>query len=223
MNAQAQTIADQPDLTLALDATTLWPDPESCPDWPLYRDNLSAQMNSIGGRKDAEDRLQALGGALNRGPGRLVPPTKAMAERALAEHFSPGNAGNWRWDVLGLTDKRPSRATNQVADLIVEAAHIRGYLRKLDARTKRAAQEAAEREELRARQTLVDFNAHAKRLVEEYASLADAAQRHQQRLDDEKAFGRRSHIPQELSFAHFDACRAASKLGVERPELPTFA
>jgi hypothetical protein len=212
MTATRETI----DLTLIFDPETLWPDPEQCPDWPIYESEMSRAMNSGATRRHAADRLAALGLALHRNkPARA--PTKSEAQAAVDAHFVSGAAPNWRWGVLGFGQLRPSRITSEDADAIVQATHIRGWLRKLDAREARAAQSEADSKR-RDLQRKIDFHAdNAESRRAELATLAEAEARHLQRIEDEKAFCRAAEIRRLLQDGHANAVRAASELGVEPP------
>lgn len=72
----AEKLATVPDLTRTLDHEALWPDPEDCPDWPLYPNDLSRQMNMPRTRADAEKRLHSFALQLNGGNPVHAPTTE---------------------------------------------------------------------------------------------------------------------------------------------------
>lgn len=211
------------DLTLIIDPAQQWPDPESCPDWPLM-DELSARMNSIGGPQDAQSRLATLERSLNRAPDArdFKMPTQAEKKSALDEHFAPsqGASGNWRWDRLGFAHLIPRRRTSNVADMIVEAAHIRGYLRKLEKRADReqAARAASKRAALE--RDVESYQPDLERLQGELDGISEAAQRHWQRLEDERAFHRANDLRRAIKDTHSRAAASAAELGIEIPPAP---
>src|SRR3546814_11144061 len=77
------------------------------------------------------------------------------------------------------------RTTESQAQLIVDAAHVRGYLRKLDAEEARAAEAKDRNERAKAETTLDRWLTSVAEGGKELASLADAAARHKQRIEDE--------------------------------------
>jgi hypothetical protein len=205
----------QPDLTLVLDPAELWPAPEGCPDWPLAFDDINRAMNGVGGRDEAAARLHDLARLLNDDkPTRA--PTDTERARLRGEYFAPGNVIDWRWSQLGLDHMRPaSSAVTSRARLIVEAAHLRGHLRKLDARAAAAAErkEAARLASLRAAvdrapETLADLE---RQLAE--AEMGEA--RHLQRLADEQAAHRAHELRAQIVGVKAEAEQAARLLARE--------
>ncbi|WP_442577763.1 hypothetical protein ACSBOB_19600 [Mesorhizobium sp. ASY16-5R] len=212
MTATRETI----DLTLIFDPAILWPDPEACPEWPLFENERSRTMNGGQGREHAEKRLASIDVALRRNkPARA--PSNAEALAAQKRYFQTGNPPDGRWRVLGFGNLKPANVTSDDADAIVQATHIRGWLRKLDARQAAAAQAEADRKR-RDLQRKIDFHAdNAEGRKAELASLAEAEARHLQRIEDEKAFFRAFELRRMLQDGHAEAVRAATQLGVEPP------
>ena len=208
-----------PDLSLVLDPASLWPNPEDCPDWPL-QDRQSSLYNAVLGKADAVARLERIGRSLHRF-GNTRPPTEAESKAAIEENFRSGAGSlNWRWDALGFTDMKP-RVSSDTPLLMVEAAHIRGFLRKMEAREAEAAKAQADREERRQRDGLARSVQAAKDLEDELKSLAPAIERHQQRLDDEKAAHRAAEIRYWLPIVRSEAASASRELGIEATALPS--
>ncbi|WP_370310220.1 hypothetical protein [Sphingobium abikonense] len=208
------------DRTQILDCKQLWPDPLQCPDWPLEWNgpNSSRRYEGERGRRGAESRLEQLGQFLNRGGGNLRAPGDDDRAVEFARIFKAEGDSYHRY---GIADLSPlGRNMEGQASLIVEAAHVRGYLRKLDAQ-EQAQAIADEKRKIAEAQARVDgFARMTADAAEELDALAEAAARHRQRMDDEKAFDRCNAIRQNVRLAHSDASRAAHMLGVTPPALP---
>lgn len=216
--------ADVIDRTMTLDPAKLWPDALACPDWPVLNAVQVQHGQLITGRASAEQRLNTLAVKLNGGNYRnLRAPTPDEREAMQAETFKAGTPDNPRWDALGLGDLKPSQPTyRNLAELMVEAAHIRGYLRKLDAQEMKAA---ADRDRRGREQDQARVDSYAKQVerdTTELAELAEAVKRHEQRLADERAFRRASDLKNALIVGHSNAAQAAVRLGIEAPARPDF-
>jgi len=219
----AQAVAD---LTLIFDPAEVWPDPDACPDWPLTPQQ-NAQGLGFVGLKAAGERLEHLQHVLGRSA-PLAPPTdeerEALRRRYFVEYSADENNGQGRnvgpWSIsLGLRGVSwRDHTTESTARMIVEALHVRGYLRKLDAMAERHKVVAEDHKRRGLQQTLDAYPNQS--LLDEYASLAEAAARHQQRLDDEKAFHRRAEIKRNFTFGYSAVTAAARELGVQPPPLP---
>lgn len=206
------------DLTMVLDPAELWPDVSQCPDWPYVpptnRDHIPR------GRQAAEEALAALRRHLTHGaPTRDPSPSEQAALRV--EIFSSDRVENsWaiRHGIFGLGPRSP---TDRRPDAVVQAAHIRGYLRRLNHEADRAAVAKAHSDRSNAERKLSHaVISHAERLAE-YQGLAEAAARHEQRLADERAFHRRNELRRhELPGAVEQARQAANTLGQEAPSFP---
>ncbi|RFC68161.1 MULTISPECIES: hypothetical protein [Mesorhizobium] len=204
------------DLAMTFDPEVLWPDANDCPDWPLMDEN-SRRMNPSFSRFDAENRLKRLRYMLNKGTEDLRPPTKAEAEQAKELLFEAGTAPNWRWVALGFKGMRPARRDNDAAEMVLEAVHVRGWLRKLDERAASAAKATAAREQDRLKFAVSTYVDNVEGLKAELASLEEAAARHAQRAADEQAFNRANAIRQSLQWDRSAAVVAAKQLGIELP------
>jgi len=222
------TRAGQPesviDRTQILDVEKLWPDPLDCPDWPIEYDHGHTVRRHVGsrGRVGAMEKLEYLGGVLNRG-GRLHKPSEAERQDAFSRVFARGGTPTRTASALGIMDIGPlDRTTEAQAEMIMQAAHVRGYLRKLDALEAKAAEGTERRQKASAQATIDDF----KRLVSdgraELTELAEAEARHRQRIEDEQAFIRCNALRHDIRLSHGRACQAAQELGVEAPPTPTF-
>lgn len=207
------------DRTRAFDETELWPAPLACPNWPLlYGDR---RYDGDRGRLSAEARLTALGHALNRGTSKVRAPT--MDERAdiIGRWFRDGPTNIPDWLELGLKGLRPAGVlAEQECVLMVEAVHVRGYLRKLDAEEEHTKDIAAARKRREAQQRLDGYKTAVATGIAELAELAEAEARHKQRIADEQAAGRAHTLRQTLRHGHYDASQAATFLGVKAPDLP---
>lgn len=211
----AETIVDR---TLILDPAALWPDPLSCPDWPV--EIGGRRYEGLRGRKGAKARLEMLSQHLNRGAGKVRPPSKDEREELSAKMFLQSGTEWHHLGIRGLSSR--DRTVERDAHVIVDAVHVRGYLRKLDAQEKAQA-EADERQKIaQARRRLDGYNQSVTDGRAELTALAEAEARHRQRIEDEQAFNRCHAIRQNLRHGHYDATQAAAKLGVEAPPMPTF-
>lgn len=202
----------QIDLTLTLDAAEFWPEPETCPDWPLARDEFNRAMNAPRSRDDAALRLRDLGRLLNQTDTTRA-PTEAERARLKAQYFRAGQVVNWRWDALGLTGTAPaSPSVQREAELIVEAVHLRGYLRRLDT----AAQIARERAEAgRLSQLRARVDAAPDTLADLERQLVDAEQgeaRYRQWEADRLAAARAHELRVQIDGVRAEVAQAARGL-----------
>jgi len=206
-----------PDLTLILNPSEIWPEPSDCPAWPLASNKVSAAQNPPGSRHDAEQRLASLHKALN-GDKPVRAPTDDERHRLIERHFTDeplvaGYSGsNWKYQTLGLPFIRDRVASDKAPALIVEAAHVRGHLRHLAAKAEADENARAEAEEAKLKDQAENWPAREKAIRKELDSLAEAEARHQQRLDDEQAVFRANELRQQLSLGQRSADRAAAKL-----------
>jgi hypothetical protein len=209
------------DRTMTLDPAELWPDPLECPDWPNLDEASLRRTSFIRGRKTAEAQLETLARHFNRGHGQLRAPTEAERADLFARLFTRGPTRNSRWLALGITDLNPrGPMVEGEVDSIVEAAHLRAYLRKLDAQEAKEAEEKVQRERERAQRTVDGYVAAQAAGKAELEGLADAVARHEQRLADEQAYRRAGEVRHSLSHGHFEAVQAARELGIAPPAAP---
>lgn len=205
------------DLTMVLDPAELWPDAGQCPDWPYVPPtNLDFIPR---GRKAAEDALAALRSHLAHGaPTRDPSPAEQAALRVeLFRTDQPENAWAIRHGVFGLGPRGP---IDRRPDAVVQAAHIRGYLRRLNHEADRAGAMKAHNDRIGAERNLERAVATHAETLAEYEGLAEAAARHQQRLDDERAFFRRNEIKRHVLPGLSEQARQASNtLGQPMPDL----
>jgi hypothetical protein len=210
----------RPDLTRVFDPAVLWPDPDACPNWPGDHPELGRPSRGYGTIQDAEAALEILFRNVNQ-TGSVREPTNEDAAWCRNEYFQSGNAIDFRWPSLGFGDLRPRPGHGSIPELIVEATHIRGYIRKLEAKAKKQA-DADERYRLSSLQHKIDhYKQSEPRLLRELRELEKAERRYFQRVDDEKAAVRCANIRSHLEGAHRDAVSAASTLGVDPPIAPT--
>ena len=207
------------DRRLILDPKDFWPDALKCPDWPALGPN-EVHPGRIG-KLGAEQRLETIGLHLNRGDGELRVPTQDERDDVFARTFRRVPNNNPRWQRIGIRNLSPlGMMVESHAELMVEACHIRGYLRKLEAAEKRAVEQAEEHRKAEARRTLADYRAQATAEIAEIKSLAEAAARHCQRIEDERAFARSQMLRDHVETLHSAAVRAAHTLGLGVPDAP---
>lgn len=204
------------DRTQILDPKDYWRDPASCPDWPV----LGPNSRYVGprGKAGAEARLELIGQYLNRGTGTLRAPTEEEREQQFAATFRRSGSPWYHWGINNLSPL--GMAVEGTAELMAEACHLRGYLRKLAAVEAREV-EAVEDGKLRtARRTLEDYRATVAGDIEAIEALTEAVARHEQRLADEKAVSQRYGLRQQLTARHSAAVHAAHVLGLGVPDAP---
>jgi hypothetical protein len=207
-----------PDRTQILDPRDYWQTASSCPDWP--RVSGTRRYDGPVGKVGAEQRLEAIGSYLNRGASTLHVPTSDERASEFARIFKHDGG---TWYSLGINNLSPlGRLAEGEADLIVEACHIRGYLRKLEAQAVRDAEAKEQAKLSEARRTLENYRTTALAEIEEINSLAEAAARHEQRLADEQAAARTRMLRQHVGVLHSAAVGAAHTLGLSVPDAPDF-
>lgn len=206
------------DQTLVFDPAAVWPDPQACPDW-------SAPMGdrALASRGDAEDRLLMLHRTLGRGrPTR--PPSPEEAEQLRSEHFREITPDTGPWSLsLGLRGITwRDHVKESAARQMVEALHLRGYLRKLeDAETRRVETRVAE-QVLRHQDTVDGYADACRALAAQADPLRDAAARHEQREADERAYFQLRELRQQRLALAGEAGRSAAILQVALPDVPPF-
>lgn len=218
----APVIEAAPDLAQLLDPSEIWPDPADCPDWPISFGPSSGL--TVQGPAAARARLEHLTRFLSGG--RKVStgmPSLQDRKRLRAEFFTTERVENaWaiRHGVRGLGPAHPKMADRATA--IVEAAHIRGYLRKLELADQAMAERDKAAKESSARVVLAQAQERHAAALSEYKGLEIAAARHEQRCADERAFRRRQEL-QRHTFPGIEADvrAAANTLGVAPPVLET--
>lgn len=216
----ASAAKSSPDRTHILDPKDFWPNVRECPDWPHLGPNQ--RYDGPRGKAGAEARLETIGWHLNRGTTSLHVPSADERTSEFARIFKrTGSFGNWY--SLGIIDLSPlgMMAENE-AMLMVEACHIRGYLRKLEDAAVRDAEAAVQRKEAAARRTLERYRAETPATIAEIGALAEAAARHQQRIDDEAAARRWRMLTESVEGGHTEAVKAAHALGLSAPDAPQF-
>lgn len=206
------------DRTRILDPKDIWRDPMACPDWPALTGNM--RYDGVRGKTGAEARLETIGHYLNRGEGALRVPTEDEREAQFAVTFRrSGSFANWH--AMGIHNLSPLGMMAEAdAMLMVEACHIRGYLRKLEAAAQRDADVVQERKLAEARHTLAEYRRTVPAEIEEHDGLAEAVARHKQRIEDERAFDRSRAIRDHVATLHSAAVQAAHTLGLGVPDAP---
>lgn len=219
--AAGQTPAPIVDRTQLLSPADYWPNAIDCPDWPQLGPNQG--FDGQRGKAGAEARLIAIAFHLNRGAGQVQAPTPQDREAVIGRTFSRGPTRNASWQALGIRDLNPlGMMAEDDAKLIVEACHIRGYLRKLEVKAERDAEAAKRQKEAEARRTIEEYRTKGRAAIEEISALAEAAARHQQRVEDEQAFHRTFNLRQHVDTLHSAAVQAAHTLGLSVPDAPEF-
>lgn len=215
-------VKERPDLTRIKDPAEVWPEPMDCPDWPLQ--SGGARLGGRSTRGDAEARLASIAAMVNSSAAELREPTKADVARVLDAHFrklATGEGGGpaRRAAMLGFEGYRPI-GNDGIGFNIVEATHVRGYLRKLDAEAEAMARREAIAEKTPLQRALATYQQEVATLLPELHNLTEAEARHMQRLADEKACARAEEIRRTLRARHAQAVSAANELGVEAPAAP---
>lgn len=200
------------DLTMTLDCTELWPDPAACPDWPLQLDMHGRDVSTGASRDEAAARLRQIHRFLHDGAATRA-PTPAERASLRQRFFRTGTRVNWRWDALNLADLAP--ASPDVADraeLLVQAAHVRGYLRKLDAHSD-AARQRAEADRLESLRRRVDDAPETLRRLEDQLAAAEAGEaRYLQWQADQRAAARAAELRAQLDMVRSEAAQARRAL-----------
>ncbi|MFC3440756.1 hypothetical protein ACFOKF_06000 [Sphingobium rhizovicinum] len=205
------------DRTAIFDPAEFWPNAMDCPDWPHLTGNL--RYDGPRGKVGAEGRLQNIGAYLNRGR-ELRKPSEEERAQEVARLFRRSGG---HWYALGITNLSPAGVLAETeACLIVEACHLRGYLRKLEAQAVQAEEAKARRKLADARHTLAQYRATVPAEVEEIKALSEAVARHKQRLEDERAVARSQMLRDHVATMLSAAVSAAHTLGEEAPAHPAF-
>ena len=215
-------MAEVLDLSLIRPPESIWAEPEDCPDYPLAVLNEKPLRAS---REDAEGRLAWLLGEMHPLGAILRPPTPDEAEAALAEHFKPTEKGESsgvirRFERLGFPGLRHKIDSRGVQ--IVEAVHVRGYLRKLDKEAEaRVVDDAAEARRPHQRVVESYLRSHATD-SDALLSLAEGYGRHAQWLLDKRAFEQAVDLRASIGRRRVEAERAARAIGETLPPLQDF-
>lgn len=204
------------DRTHILDPKDYWRDPMACPDWPVLGPNT--HYSGPRGKAGAEARLEAIGQRLNRGAGALRLPTEDEREQQFAATFRRVGSPWYRWGINNLSPL--GMAVEGTAELMAEACHLRGYLRKLAIVEARQVESVEASKQHAARRTLEDYRASVAGEIEAIDALTEAVARHEQRLADEKAVSQRYGLRQQLTARHSAAVQAAHVLGLSVPDAP---
>ena len=219
--APAVSAKSLPDRTCILDPKEFWPNERACPDWPALTAN--GCYDGQRGKAGAEARLAAIGQHLNRAAKSVHAPTSDERTAEFARTFRRSGTF-YNWPSIGIFNLSPlGMLAENEAMLMVEACHIRGYLRKLEAAAKRDEDAAEQRKQAEARRTLEDYRATVPGLVDEIGSLAEAVARHRQREADEIAVSRDRMLRDQVDTLHSQAIRAAHTLGLGVPDAPQFS
>lgn len=205
----------QVDLTMTLDPVAIWPDPETCPDWPLTTDALNRGMNPPRSLSQAHEHLSYLSRALNDGKPVTAPTDAQRAE--LQERYFTARTSQFAthrvWDALGLTDIRAALpGVNSTAQQIVQACHLRGYIRKLSERD-RLARERAEAQRIASLQAKIASAPDQLAAFERQLAEAEKGEaRHLQRLADEQDAHRAAELRRTIAAIRSEAAQATAAL-----------
>ena len=204
------------DRTQILDPKDYWRDPATCPDWPVMGPNH--RYEGPRGKVGAEARLEAIGRFLNRGPGTLRVPTEDEREQQFSATFRRSGSAYY---AIGIDNLSPlGRLVEAEAELIAEACHLRGYLRKLEIKAQAEVDQVQVRKNYEAQRTLEEYRRNAPAQIAEIEALAEAVARHKQREEDERAVSRTYALRQTLTQTHSAAVRAAHALDLGVPDAP---
>lgn len=216
----------KPDLTLLRDPAAIWPDPMDCPEWPLSASSAAINYGLRPTREEAEGALANHIDALHGADAILRPPTKPEIEAAIARYFQvrePGSGGgsSERFDMLGYQGLRKSLAdTWGHSSRIIDATHIRGFLRKLDAEEEQDKALKVGRDERQLKARVSRYTSIRGERLAELDTLKAAEERHLQTIDDQRAHARCVEIRRGLRIGFADASTAAKDLGIDVPDLP---
>jgi hypothetical protein len=169
-----------PDLTRLFAPEDLWPDPSDCPEWPVYPDAFNASMNGPRTRQDAESRLYSLSRQLhgNETPRDPTPAEKQTAHERFFAEPTPGNWKNWQFQALGLTFRPANHSVEAQARAAVEAAHVRGWLRKLDAAAELESKRKRDAEQARLQSKVKSWPEREAATAAELERLQEGEKRH---------------------------------------------
>jgi hypothetical protein len=208
-----------PDLTRLFAPEDLWPDPSDCPEWPVYPDAFNASMNGPRTRQDAESRLYSLSRQLhgNETPRDPTPAEKQTAHERFFAEPTPGNWKNWQFQALGLTFRPANHSVEAQARAAVEAAHVRGWLRKLDAAAELESKRKRDAEQARLQSKVKSWPEREAATAAELERLQEGEKRHLQRIADEKAYYRARDLRAYLEGGRREAVQAAQSLGIDLP------
>ncbi len=209
-----------PDLTLGFDPADIWPDPMDCPPYPRFAKTVT----------DRATLLERLTGAVVTVSGfasEYSKPDPDAVSVFVADHFGPRIA---RFsdptceflDRMGepFAGKYPDPNKSHRAMALIEAIHLRGWLRKLETLDAKAKDEERAKAERRARARLDEWEKEVAELTAAIADRAEAEARHRQRVADERAAKANSGARHTLERHHRAAVEAAQVLGIDPPELP---
>jgi len=213
----------KPDLAQIIAPETLWPEPMDCPDYPLdtgMGQRFGAPRSDMA---DARAKLTNLVDILNSGS-LVREPTKDEAQALFERHFQPTvegeNSGSQqRLECMGLVGWRKMPGDN-LAMRIAEAAHLRGYIRKLKHEEKTGAETAAQAKQDDLARHLANSTAQIEAAQARLADLADAEARHVQRVEDERAHLEAVDLRRSMLRRHEAAVKAAHELGADAPPEP---
>ena len=219
------------DLTLTLDPAEFYgADLAGCPAWPVIHPmNPDPLMIRAG---DAEKRIEQIREQLHPGDGPLREPSDAerqsLRERLFTEErpvgFEHPDEASWRarHGIGGLIPRDQSQVRR--LNLIVEACHVWGFIEKTRLQAERGASAKVTADRARSEQELQRcISSHAD-YVAEYETIKEAAERHRQRCEDERAFHRSREILRNVLPGLAKGARdAANDLGVEPPSLSEVA
>ncbi|SLN09977.1 hypothetical protein ROJ8625_00137 [Roseivivax jejudonensis] len=218
MMSAAEKSKTKPDLTMVRDPASIWPDPFECPDYPLTV--AGERLTGAYSRAQAEQKLRTLSKQMN-GNHSLHKPSEHERSAALSTHFKQQRGhGPARplMNALGFTDMAPT----QQGKLIAQAVHLRGYLRKLEARDAEREKAAQERREHKARSKLERYSSYVDGLEAEADELLARAERYRQFLADKAAYHRVMDLRTEIDATHREAATAAAELGEPSPDRPAW-
>lgn len=223
--ADGETIKPVPDLTLTLDPAEFFgADLSRCPDWPVIHPLNPAPLMLR--PEDAEKRIEAIRAALHPGNVPLREPSaaerQALRERYFSEpvplpyEISAEAAWRTRHGMAGLRPRDPSQERR--LDLIVEACHIWGFIEKRRLTAEKAVVAKKASDQSQAEKALERAVAGHAEHVAELGRIAEAAERHRQAREDERAFIRAAEITRNVLPSFEAVARDAAKtLGIEPP------
>lgn len=218
----AEIPAIAPDLTLGFDPAAIWPDPMDCPRYPFFE--LSRPLAS---RAAIHDRLVQLVVTVNGYAAEYAAPDPDAVAGFVAAHFKAKpprltDTTTRYCDAMGppFAGMVPDEKMARRAMAFIEAIHLRGWVRKLDALDAKAKAEAATKAEGQARARLDEWRREVAELTAAIVDRSEAEARHRRRVADEKAARANAAARYTLRMHHAQAMDAARVLGIDPPELP---
>lgn len=207
-----------PDLSLTRDPAEIWPKPESCPDFPL-----GGHLGSALSKQDAELRLKRLCATLNGPTNNSRTPTIEEREKIELKHF--------RKPMRGLASPQQERLAGQgfpglipipgsQGHVIAEALHLRGHIRKLEARETSSQKDIVDTKKKHAERAKARFDSLVEGLEKQIPELLERTKRYTEHLADQQAYHKVMGMRDAIEDDARSAQAAAQAAEVDGPRIP---